>query len=159
MGARSHAPVVAGVVFLPPFLPQAFEEEGRIGAADEGEGYSQKNFGEENSPEGLRHRIRPPAGDAEDRCEVEGQAVAEPVGDIPRRIFHHEGRQGENPLQKQDLGQGEADMILPEKSDDGHGEQGHLQEGKGVKFGDVGGRQGIGNQVVSGLKIHVSPDP
>ena len=137
LGGAGHAPVVAGVVFFLPGLFEGLEEQGAVRAADEGEGDAEQQFGDEHPGEALGLGVDPPADNADERGEIEGETVAEAVAEISRRIFHEQRRHREEPLQKEDLGEGEADVILPEEGDDRHREEGHLEEGEGVEPADV----------------------
>jgi len=114
----AHAPLVARVGVLLPFPLEGFVEKRTVGAADEGEGYPEKNLGNQHVGEGAGDGVDPP----------------------PRWVLHHHHDDGEDALQQEDLGEGKADLILPEEGDDRHGEEGHLKEGEGVELANVGGQ-------------------
>ena len=132
-----HPPFMARIGVLFAFRPQRLVEQGAVGSADEGKGHAEQYFGQEHRAEGTGDGIDPPADDAQKGGDIERAAVAEPVADISRRVIKREGCQRKDALQQKDLGQRQTDMVFPEKGDDRHREQRHLQEGERVKLADI----------------------
>src|SRR5262249_636968 len=96
------------------------KKQGAVRAGDEREADAEQHLRQRHAGESRSQRVGEPASEPKGSADHERPAVAEPVGDVAGRKLADNRRRAEDRLKPDDLGQRHADLVFPEKRDDGN---------------------------------------